>query len=398
MDFGWIMREKKEFVKYISKERDYIMLKQSKRGNSIEYRKYLKKWLDGIENEIRFWDNYLMTRGSRWKSTYNERTKYKRKFIYEQYLNESSECMFLEAGSGPLPPCGSETEKTKLCVRAIDPLAFIYKNLLARYNVKTKIVPEYGVVECLSEKYDECTFDLIHISNALDHSFDPLLGISQMLYVCKVNGKIILEHIDNEAEKEKYRGFHQWNLEVKEGKFRLWREDYQVDIGEYFNEYADISVEDATDKDSVHSVIMTKKKLIPLREDEFGEIYREIIFEKLLCVIMSDYLIEKYKKSVANDQELMLYKENDMVIFGAGQMGMLAYNYLKENVLCICDNDKSLENVKVDDVCIMSVCDAVKLFPKDVYLIANKRHQKEMTEQLLKEGVPQNRIRLFPRN
>lgn len=270
----------------------------SAKAGKQECKIYLEKWLEGIVNEIRFWDNYFMTRGGRWQSIYAEQIKYEREFTLEDYLNGNGTCAVLEVGSGPLPSCGSLTDKAKLSIKAVDPLAEVYRGLLRKHGVRTKILPEYGVVEYLSEQFGEGRFDIVHMRNALDHSFYPLAGISQMLDVCKIGGKIILEHIDNEAERREYGGFHQWNLEVNQKGFEIWRDGMRVNVGERYKGFIEIDTQMAEEEGGLHKVVITKKKRTILDSNIFQGVYREIIFNKLLSVIMDEYVLDQYKKEV----------------------------------------------------------------------------------------------------
>lgn len=119
-------------------------------------------------------------------------------FVLEEDL-ESDKTKFLDVASGSVSRCGCKTAKTDLYFTAVDPFAKIYGKIKEKYGIRTKIVPETAMVENLSSKFGENTFDIIHMSNALDRSFDPVLGIWQILYVCKINGKIILRYHQNEA-------------------------------------------------------------------------------------------------------------------------------------------------------------------------------------------------------
>ena len=74
------------------------------------------------------------------------------------------------------------------------------------------VVTGRGDAETLTDSFPEQSFDLIYCRNALDHSRDPLLGIRQMVKVCKVDGCCWLCHSTNEGEKQRYRGLHQWNV------------------------------------------------------------------------------------------------------------------------------------------------------------------------------------------
>lgn len=379
-----------------------IMESEKTATNNVEvgkqaYREYLEKWLDGIVSEIGFWDNYFMTRGSGWKLSYEEQISYERKFTLEDYLNENGTYAVLEVGSGPLPSCGSLTDKAKLSIKAVDPLAEIYKRLLRKHSVKTKILPEYGVVECLSEQFGEDRFDIVHMRNALDHSFAPLTGISQMLNVCKIGGKIILEHNDNEAERGGYRGFHQWNLEVTQKGFEIWRGDIRVNVGQWYHDFIDIDTEMAEEKGCLHKVIITKRKRTVLEGNPFQDIYREMVFNRLLSLILDEYLLDQFKEEIAWHKDAELCMGENIVIFGAGRRGMWIYNILKDNVLCICDNDSAIHGLRIEDTCVLSVQEAAESYPDAVYVVASENCRQEMAEQLQREGIPKTSIRFFPK-
>jgi len=62
--------------------------------------------------------------------------------------------------------------------------------------------------------FQEGTFDLTIAKNTLDHGIDPLKAIKEMIKVTKPGGVIVTQHWANEAVKENYQGFHQWNFFV----------------------------------------------------------------------------------------------------------------------------------------------------------------------------------------
>lgn len=259
------------------------------------YEQYMVTWLNGIINEIEFWDDYFETEGSEWKDGYKKMIEYERQFTLEQYIDSDS-TVFLDVGSGPLSSCGSRTEKTKMEFYAVDPLAAVYKVIKKKYRVRTKIQPEFAMVEKLSEKYSQNTFDIVHMQNALDHSFNPIMGLLQMIYVCKIGGKIILCHRDNEAEYEKYTGFHQWNLLVQDELFLIWRDRKRFDVYDLFKEYIDLKVIPAKNEVELHKVIITKRKNIELVNDSLLEIYHRRIFNKLLECFLEKISMDKKEK------------------------------------------------------------------------------------------------------
>jgi len=221
-----------------------------------DYTTYLDTWLNGIESELAFWANIIATKGGGDYSRYwSDIISDTRKFNLEQYLDKE-ETFFIDIGSGPFASTGKYTEKTNLIFKAVDPLAYIYNALKQNYKITTGITPEYCMVECLVEKYGENKFDIVHMQNSLDHSFNPLIGIMQMLGICKIGGKIILRHAMNEAERENYSGFHQWNLCIENNNFFIWRKEIKYCISKIFGKYIDIALNGAND---YCEVAITKK-------------------------------------------------------------------------------------------------------------------------------------------
>ncbi len=259
--------------------------------NAKQYEEYLDSWLNGIQDEIKFWDLFFQSKGSVingcTEDIFNEVTAYAPAFTLEDDICKT-ETKFLDAGSGPYSRCGVITNKTKLDFTAVDPLASIYKALKDKHSIDTKIQPQTAMVENLSSKFKENEFDIVHMSNSLDHSFDPILGLWQMLYVCKVGGKIILRHHQNEAENENYQGFHQWNLSLENNKFIIWRPGIKFDVSKILSEYAEIieTKKDVIDNQGMKTwvydkVVIRKNKPTPLH---FNENY-PLLLEKFLDTV-----------------------------------------------------------------------------------------------------------------
>lgn len=203
----------------------------------------LDQWLNGIYNEIFFWKNYMESGGGRFKRGFASVVEKNKKFLLEDdlsFFGVRDKINFIDVGSGPFSRCGFVTEKAKLSCVSVDPLADIYTILKEKNHLENGVNLEFGFVELLDKKFSENTFDFVHMSNALDHSFNPILGIAQLLYICKIGGKVILRHNENEAEAEQYDGFHQWNLSARGERFIIWNLEEKYDIYELFGDYADI--------------------------------------------------------------------------------------------------------------------------------------------------------------
>merc|ERR1712187_355231 len=79
-------------------------------------------------------------------------------------------------------------------VVAADGLARFYARVMDEHG----LVPPYVPMQCPVEELHSCLppsyFDVVHIRNALDHAFDPLLGIERMLRAVRPGGWVLLRH------------------------------------------------------------------------------------------------------------------------------------------------------------------------------------------------------------
>lgn len=84
-------------------------------------------------------------------------------------------------------------------------------------------------------------FDIVHISNALDHTQQPNIAFQKLLEAVKKDGYLIVQGFENEANHEQWAGFHQFNISldhkdlVIQGKNDAWvfgTDLYEVVIAE----------------------------------------------------------------------------------------------------------------------------------------------------------------------
>jgi hypothetical protein len=329
--------------------------------NEKEYTKYLTDWLDGIVSELAYWNGFIESNVSRPSDMWENIISNNRSFEFDEYVN-SEKTVFLDVGSGPFSAIGTNTAKTNLEFHAVDPLAFIYNGLKKKNNIDTGTIPEFAFVEKLTEKFGINKFDIVHMSNALDHAFNPVIGIYQMLTICKINGKVILQHYENEAEIEKYEGFHQWNLCIENHDFFIWRPGTKINVTQSIKEYADSIVfysegnktegkmADANKQDRrPFKVILTKKQNLPEVINVYGEggyfipkqnsmanKLEERIFERLSESIMRDFFktedgiknrIKKTKKK-AKEKIVENYKKCTYIINRIKRYGLVkSYRY-----------------------------------------------------------------------
>lgn len=163
----------------------------------------------------------------------------------------------LNAGSGPLapaplecslepawiPPTADEKPRRpdwpapwQVPVLATDGLARFYQRVMDEH----KLLPPHLPIQCPVEELHSCFpaghFDVVHMRNALDHVFDPLLGIQRMLHVTRPGGWVLLRHAQNEGVAGKFRnGLHQWAFDTvksPEGQesFLIWNPYLRLDV------------------------------------------------------------------------------------------------------------------------------------------------------------------------
>lgn len=238
------------------------------------YVNHYQKWLNGLLSEINFWRNYMATKGAQWSEGWEKAISPDKEFPLEDFIPETAlgkgyRCV--DVGSGPFS-IGRVTDKVKLNFQAVDPLGHVYNTLKKHYKIDDGISIKTGHVELLHELYAENTLDMVHMMNSLDHCFDPLHGLQELLFVCKVGGKIILRHAENEAVNQNYSGLHQWNLSLKnaENSFVIWRDNNRYDVCEILSSYADFELYPSNNR-----VVITKTNRIELPSD--AAYYSEII-------------------------------------------------------------------------------------------------------------------------
>ncbi len=280
----------------------------------------IDEWLTGIQNEIFFWKTYMEKRGGvRYKKGFTDTVEKNKRFLLEDEIpacDADKEICFIDVGSGPFSRCGFVTDKAKLKCIAVDPLADIYKILKKENNLENGINLESGFVELLDRKYSENSFDIVHMSNALDHSFNPVIGIAQLLYICKIGGKVILRHNENEAEAECYEGFHQWNLsgQNKEGSFIIWRQGEKYDVCELFQDYADITCKRDALEEQFHRIVLVKKKNISIPQNDIYDYMLSKVYSFLLKTIYEDVCtsnlrIKIYMKKIKREVVKLIKKK-----------------------------------------------------------------------------------------
>jgi SAM-dependent methyltransferase len=149
----------------------------------------------------------------------------------------------LDVGAGPITPLGRMFGGTQIDLVAVDPLADRYNALLDELGIVTPIRTVKAEGERLLELFAPDSFDVACVTNALDHCYDPVVVIGQMIEVVRPGGKVLTDHYTNEGERRLYRGMHLWNIQERDGHLVIWNPDRSVDVTQAHVRSADLRVE-----------------------------------------------------------------------------------------------------------------------------------------------------------
>jgi SAM-dependent methyltransferase len=206
----------------------------------------LHAWSGGLTEEVEFWRQMISGETEnedvkRWAEGMKDRAT-----IFtetKEYMSpilsgrDLSITRILDVGSGPVTDLGGFFGGVKLDITACDPLAPQYNTILDRYGIVAKIKTQKASAELLGQVFQQSEFDVVHCFNALDHSYDPFLGMAEMVKVCRPNGVVFIGGVINEASRMDYFGLHQWNFEVTdENDVEIWRPGIRIGCRKYLSD------------------------------------------------------------------------------------------------------------------------------------------------------------------
>jgi len=211
----------------------------------------VERWSEGLDEETEYWFRWLRDREP-WPEQFAFRTDPDSELQphIRRYLASPPDARLriLDVGSGPLTVLGKRWEDRSLEITAIDPLAERYAELCDRVGLEPLVRPVSGDAEHMAAMFPADSFDLVYAQNCIDHGYDPLRSIEQMLAVAKPGHFVLLEHAIDEGEHMQYEGPHQWNFREEEGHFVIWRPGVWLDAGDRLHQQADIEIEALPDE------------------------------------------------------------------------------------------------------------------------------------------------------
>lgn len=218
------------------------------------------KWKLALPCEEKYWEGYISQKGGTeyadgFAERMNPETALQPHVRAHIRAAEGSAVKILDVGAGPLTVLGKVWQGRSVEITAVDPLANDYARLLRKHHVNPPVKTQFCAAEKLGAKFSQNQFDLVYSRNALDHSYNPVEAIWQMLGVCKPGCVVLLQHLVNEGETERYYGLHQWNFNLEGGRFVIWNKIRRSDIADEVGASAHIA---AAIEDKWLTVAMTK--------------------------------------------------------------------------------------------------------------------------------------------
>ena len=227
---------------------------------------YFQQWMTGIPYELAFWNNMY-----RWDRTFEGVQAWSR-LGKELELEGMDAQAFLSAFDAPVVldvGCGLSYAKgdhlrtseglVPIDVRYVDPLAHFYNQIKQRHHREMPDI-QFGMMEYLTAVADPGTVALVIIHNALDHSANPMKGILSALKVLKTGGCLYLNHHPDEAEAERYKGFHKFNICTDEhNRCIIWNKDERIVVDDVVAPFAEVSTH-TLDENGFVVTIITKTK------------------------------------------------------------------------------------------------------------------------------------------
>lgn len=166
--------------------------------------------LEEVAHELKFWKGFVQTTRFLDGWVANIKTPELQQSVYD--FIKGKDAKILDVGSGVVSilngtPC--------YALNSVDLLGNLYPFIFdyEKHGVKQ---PVAVAGEYILDKVQADFYDIVHMSNAIDHSVDPELVFSNLVACCKPGGYIILQGFEDEGDFEQFEGMHQWNIHIDE--------------------------------------------------------------------------------------------------------------------------------------------------------------------------------------
>lgn len=165
--------------------------------------------MNAIYEELLFWKGFVKTRRflDGWVGL--GKTPELLQFVAD-FILEHQHHRVLDVGSGAVSILNGLLRQSDLT--PVDPLGKLYQ-LFFDYDL-------YQIQPPLAIPAEEITFenkfDIVHMSNVIDHVQNPYVVYQNLFHAVAPGGYLIIQGFEYEGKYEDYKGFHQWDFHADE--------------------------------------------------------------------------------------------------------------------------------------------------------------------------------------
>jgi SAM-dependent methyltransferase len=162
---------------------------------------------DGVTHEVGFWKGFVRT--PRFLEGWLSQTPTPElRSIVRDFLLARPAADVLDVGSGVVSLLTGTVPADRLV--AADPLSGFYAEIFD-YRAHDQTPPLPIAAEDLGF---DAAFDIVHMSNALDHSQDPAMALDRLRAAARPGGWVIVQGFEDESTAMGGAGMHQWDIRL----------------------------------------------------------------------------------------------------------------------------------------------------------------------------------------
>lgn len=177
----------------------------------------------GINHEVNFWRGFVRT--ERFKNNWCSSTRNPElNDVTYSFLKGLNPKVVLDVGSGPVSILRGTCNNIVTC----DPLGKEYASMVDFNALKIDPPFPHPAEELPEEWVDQ--FSVVHCSNAIDHTVNPVDCYFNLLNCVEPGGYLIIQGFEKEATFENYAGFHQYNVYLSDDGLHIDGKDQKTII------------------------------------------------------------------------------------------------------------------------------------------------------------------------
>lgn len=207
---------------------------------------YYLQWKRSLDNEKKFWINWISSKGLEWKDDFEQRIDpffQADKILTGLITKNVIRPKVLDVGAGPITSFPKILHDGRIVeIVPIDILADDYNAALAEANIIPVIATLPCLAEVLTNSFKHESFDFVYARNTLDHTHNPFLVLEEMLSVAKKGSSIFLAHRKNLAAMENYLGSAIWNISSENNQMIIWNQNRRINVSAELSAYAETHV------------------------------------------------------------------------------------------------------------------------------------------------------------